>query len=556
MRSSPRWSLLAGLLVVLACGDSGPLEPVGGAFEIGQSLAVESGREARVLGGPNGGYFSLVLANIAGDTLSSTAFTLRTTGLADAIPGAFASRSPLAPDARGSVAPPALRDDALEESLRDRERAQLSPRIDAARRWYASRVPALPKTPALGDLITINVNAAVPCSNPVYHAVRVVAIGSKALVLEDTLNPKPGFTASDFQRFAARFDTLVYPLDVAAYGMPTDIDGNGRIAIVFTLAVNELTPPSAPSYVGGLTFSRDLFPQVATARAQACPASNEGELFYMMTPDPYGVVNGNRRSAGFVDTVATSVLAHELVHLINASRKLYVNTAAPRFEEKWLDEGLAHIAEELLFYRESGLASRSNLDYATLAETNRTRGAYRADMAANAARYKEYLLATASSSPYRGGDALPTRGAAWSLLRYLADRTRTSDGDVWARLVDNSATGMANLQGVFGKDVPAMVRDWAGSHELDDRGVPSAAFRQPSWNWHSIYGGIDGLPAFYPLQPTPLGPSTSTTTGSLVAGGADFHTFSVPANGTATITLDAAGGAAASNLQFLIVRTQ
>ncbi|HET9798497.1 MAG TPA: hypothetical protein VFP90_10930 [Gemmatimonadaceae bacterium] len=556
MRSSPRWSLLAGSLVLLACGDAGPLEPVGGTFEVGQSLAVESGREARVLGGPNGGFFTLVLANIAGDTLSSTAFSLRTSGIGAGIAEPFASRSPLAPDGRGAGAVPVLRDDALEEGLRDRERAVLSPRIDAARRWYASRVPALPASPSLGDLITINVNAAVPCSSPVYHAVRVVAIGSKALVLEDTLNPKPGFTASDFARFAARFDTLVYPLDVAAYGTPTDIDGNGRIAIVFTLAVNELTPPNAPSYVGGLTFSRDLFPQVATARAQACPASNEGELFYMMTPDPYGVVNGNRRSAGFVDTVATSVLAHELEHLINASRKLYVNTGAPRFEEKWLDEGLAHIAEELLFYRESGLASRSNLDYATLAETNRTRGAYRADMASNAARYKEYLLATASSSPYRGGDLLATRGAAWSLLRYLADRTRSSDGDVWARLVDNSATGMANLQAVFGKTVPAMVRDWAGSHELDDRGVPSAAFQQPSWNWHSIYGGVDGLLAMYPLHPTPLDASTLATTGSLVAGGADFYTFSVPANDTATITLGAASGAAASNLQFLIVRTQ
>ena len=556
MRSSPRWSLLAGSLVLLACGDAGPLEPVGGTFEVGQSLAVESGREARVLGGPNGGFFTLVLANIAGDTLSSTAFSLRTSGIGAGIAEPFASRSPLAPDGRGAGAVPVLRDDALEEGLRDRERAVLSPRIDAARRWYASRVPALPASPSLGDLITINVNAAVPCSSPVYHAVRVVAIGSKALVLEDTLNPKPGFTASDFARFAARFDTLVYPLDVAAYGTPTDIDGNGRIAIVFTLAVNELTPPSASSYVGGLTFSRDLFPQVATARAQACPASNEGELFYMMTPDPYGVVNGNRRSAGFVDTVATSVLAHELEHLINASRKLYVNTGAPRFEEKWLDEGLAHIAEELLFYRESGLASRSNLDYATLAETNRTRGAYRADMASNAARYKEYLLATASSSPYRGGDLLATRGAAWSLLRYLADRTRSSDGDVWARLVDNSATGMANLQAVFGKTVPAMVRDWAGSHELDDRGVPSAAFQQPSWNWHSIYGGVDGLLAMYPLHPTPLDASTLATTGSLVAGGADFYTFSVPANDTATITLGAASGAAASNLQFLIVRTQ
>jgi hypothetical protein len=562
MRSSPRWSLLAASFVLLACGDAGPSEPVGGAFEIGQSLAVESGREARVLGGPNAGFYSLVLANIAGDTLSSTAFTLRTTGIADGIDGPFgsrsplASRSPLSPDAGDAGVPAVLRDDALEGRLRDRESAVLSPRIDAARRWHAARVPALPAAPSIGDLITINVNAAEPCASPEYHAVRVVAIGTKALVLEDTLNPKPGFTTADFQRFAARFDTLVDPLDVAAFGTPTDIDGNGRIAIVFTLAVNELTPANAGSYVGGLTFSRDLFPQVGTARAQACPASNEGELFYMMTPDPNGVVNGNRRSAGFVDTIVTSVLAHEHVHLINASRKLYVNTAAPRFEEKWLDEGLAHIAEELLFYHESGLASRSNLDYPTLAATNRTRGAYRADMAANAARYKEYLFATAKSSPYRGGDSLTTRGAAWSLLRYLADRTRTSDGDVWSRLVDNSATGVANLQAVFGKDVAAMVRDWAGSHELDDRGVPSAAFQQQSWNWHSIYGGIEGLPALYPLQPTPLSASTSTYTGSLVAGGADYYTFSVPANGTATITLGAAGGAPASNLQFLIVRTQ
>ena len=151
-------------------------------------------------------------------------------------------------------------------------------------------------------------------------------------------------------------------MDVAAFGEPTDIDKNGHIAIVFTRAVNELTPRGAFSYVGGLTFSRDLFPQVGTARAQACPSSNEGEYLYLMTPDPSGTINGNRRTNGFVDTNTTAVIAHELVHLINASRKLYVNTAAPKFEVKWLDEGLAHVAEELLFYRESGLSPRSNLD--------------------------------------------------------------------------------------------------------------------------------------------------------------------------------------------------
>ena len=155
-------------------------------------------------------------------------------------------------------------------------------------------------------------------------------------------------------------------MDVAAFGEPTDIDQNGKIAIVFTRAVNELTPRGSSSYVGGLTFSRDLFPQIGTPRASACPASNEGEFFYLMAPDPNGIINGNRRSNAFVDSNSTGVIAHELVHLINASRKLYVNTAAPKFEEKWLDEALAHEAEELLFYREAGLSPRSNITYQTL----------------------------------------------------------------------------------------------------------------------------------------------------------------------------------------------
>ena len=92
----------------------------------------------------------------------------------------------------------------------------------------AISVPALPTSVAVGDLVTINVNANDPCANPIPHAVRVVAIGSKALILNDTLNPKPGFATADYQRFAARFDTLVYPMDVAAFGEPTDIDKNGQ----------------------------------------------------------------------------------------------------------------------------------------------------------------------------------------------------------------------------------------------------------------------------------------------------------------------------------------
>jgi hypothetical protein len=275
----------------------------------------------------------------------------------------------------------------------------------------------------VGDLVTVNVNGNVACSSPTYHAARVVAIGTRALILNDTLNPK-GFSQADFDRFAVRFDTLVYPVDVGAFGEPTDIDGNGHITLVFTRALNELTPKSSSSYVGGFTFGRDLFPKTSNATAQGCTASNQGEYFYLLTPDPSGVVNSNVRSTGFVDSVTTSVIAHEFQHLINASRRIYV-TNAP-FEEKWLDEGLAHIAEELLFYQEGGATPRMNLGVTEIRASSRLKNAFNADMLGNSGRYRTYLQATDRSSPYAPDDSLSTRGAAWSLLRYASDRVNGS----------------------------------------------------------------------------------------------------------------------------------
>ncbi|MES2178166.1 MAG: hypothetical protein V4550_09900 [Gemmatimonadota bacterium] len=300
--------------------------------------------------------------------------------------------------------------------------------------------PSGPKN--VGDLMSLNVNPLDPCTNPVYHGARVMAIGTKSIIYSDTLNPKNGFTTADFEKYAARFDSLVYPIDVANFGEPTDIDKNGRIAIVFTRAINELTPTKSASYTGGLAFSRDLFPNAGTPRAQACQGSNQGEYFYALAPDPLGEINGNPRPKGFVDSATTSVLAHELEHIINASRRLYVNVT-PAFEEKWLDEGLAHVAEELLFYRESQLSSRANLDINALRTTNASRTAYNLDMSANASRLKSYLTAPSTNSPYGLDDSLATRGAAWSFLRYAVDRVNATD--VPTAVNTNTLTGAGEL---------------------------------------------------------------------------------------------------------------
>jgi hypothetical protein len=307
--------------------------------------------------------------------------------------------------------------------------------------------PPLGASLEVGDLVRLNVNGEQNCTNGIYHIARVEAIGDKSMILADTLNPKNGFTTADYQRYAAKFDTLIYPLDEGAFGAPTDIDNNGRVGIIFTRAVNELTPAGSDQYVGGFTFSRDLFPKVGTDRAEACETSNQGEYFYALAPDPLGTINSNPRSTDFVDKATVPVLAHELQHLINVSRLLYVNTTATAYEEVWLDEGLAHIAEELLFYRESRTAPRTNLDLDAIRARSAIVTAFNEDMIGNAGRYGSYLEAPNTSSPYASGDELTTRGAAWDFLRYLADQkvlaiSRSASADI-----ELNGTGTVSVPG-------------------------------------------------------------------------------------------------------------
>jgi hypothetical protein len=560
------------LLGALAACHSDSTKPQPG-LEIGQSLKVTGAQGVKLEGGADGAQYYAVLANTSTDSGAKESYTLVGNGLGGSVAalvpqeGATLSLSPLG--SAGAATPAS--DVAFEARLRSRERTVLSPRIPAARAWMAARRTAalstttigsytvarrdgaVPSGVKVGDTVTVNVNGTDACSNPDYRGARVAAIGTHSIVLADTSNPAGGFTDADYQRYATRFDTLVYPLDVDAFGAPSDIDQNGRVVLIFTTAVNELTPQDAPSFVGGFTFARDLFPITGTSRLPGCATSNVGEYFYLIAPDPQGVINGNPRSTGFVDTMTTAIIAHEFQHLINSSRRIYVNNADD-FEDTWLDEGLSHIAEELLFYRESGLAPKSNIDVNVIRSSEQRRTAFNLDMVGNAGRYRSYLQKPSSNSPYAANDSLPTRGAAWDLLRYLADQRSTTGDKVFYQLVNSTLSGIANVQKVFGSTFPSDVRDWNVSHAVDDVSPVPAELTQPSWNWHSIFPPLYSG-ALYPLKFQVMTDGTSYG-GSVVGGGAAFYKLAVPANGSATLTLGGQSASAGSHLQLVVVRTQ
>jgi hypothetical protein len=540
-------------------------------------------------GGASGAEFTLLAYNASTNGSASIGSTVMGEGLTTAPSTARLAPVPAlaarVPTVRGTAATALVADVSFHLQLQARARDALRGRSVAARAWLAASrarravaptqlgsfsvgpaFSSIPASPTVGGTVRVNVNANQACASPIYHGARIAAVGARSIVLADTLNPVGGFTDADYQRFAARFDTLVYPLDVDNFGAPSDVDGNGRVAILFTRAVNELTLAGSSSFVGGFFYARDLYP-AAPATGPTCPGSNEAEMFYMLVPDPKGTVNGNVRRTGFVDSLTTGVLAHEFQHLINSGRRLYVNNApeAGQDEVVWLNEGLSHVAEELLYYRESGMTPRHDLGDADVRVSSMATYPYfKSDAAQNFSRFISYLEAPESNSPVADDDELATRGATWSFLRYAVDQLGTSDAAVWARFDNSTTTGLATLQLALGRDPAPLFRSWAIAHYLDDTGISTdPAFQHRSWNYRSLYGTTFGsrdasgnfTPLGFPLRITGL--SDATATSSQVRGtSAAYYRLAVSAGREALLTFGTGTSAPDAALQFIVVRTK
>jgi hypothetical protein len=446
----------------------------------------------------------------------------------------------------------------------ERSRFASEPRLRAVTQMGLTPTPPrFARVPTAGDLMKLNVevDGGDGCKDPDYRTGRVVAVTDRAVVVVDTANPKTGLNSADetelYRSFGVSFDTLVWRVDTSNFGEPTDIDKNGHVLIFFTRAVNEQTPRSNnDSFIGGYFYNRDLF---ANTGSNACPGSNYAEMFYMLAPDPSGTVNGHARSVPFIRNSTIGVLAHEFQHLINDSRRLYINRA-PVWEESWLNEGLSHIAEELVFYEAARLSPRKNIGPAELTVPVAAQ-AYGEFQSPNIDRLVRYLRSPETNT-LMGTDELATRGAVWSFLRYAADRDRGSETTLWNRLVkDPQSKGLENLRNALGGNPRDWMADWAVSLYTDDAGLPledPARHTQPSWNFRSFLPllRVNQVPlGRYPLSTISLS-SLEPTTVTLSGGGAAYLRFGAPAGSRVAVRATVRGLPAPSLLRIAIVRTR
>jgi hypothetical protein len=384
--SATRVLVAAGLMFTAACGGDGPTPPPGGVV----SIALTPENPPRLFGVGQTVQLTATATDASGNPVSTTI-----TWSTDNAAVATVTQTGLVTAAGSGTA-----------------------RIKATAGSIVKEI-----TVTVVTQFNVNAEEGEGCKNPEWRNFRVETESEHLLIASDLENPSGGFTGADYNAFAATFESLVWPVLTENFGTPSDIDGNGKVIAFFTSAVNELSPKNSTSVVGGFFYGRDLFPKTASGGIPACPTSNEAEMFYMLVPDPDGVVNNNVRRVDDVRRMTVGVLGHEFQHLINSGRRLYVNGGAVEFEVEYMEEGLSHIAEELLFYNAGGLQPRSNLS------VNDIRGAgsqgvdaFNNYQSSNFGRLRQYLFEPSANAPYEKLTDLAVRGAAWSWLRYLADR--------------------------------------------------------------------------------------------------------------------------------------
>jgi hypothetical protein len=441
------------------------------------------------------------------------------------------ARAPVHVGRPGAVLPrgrrPTLRSPRFEAWLRGYERRRLSP-IGARAALPRSHARSVP---AVGDMLQLNVPVA-GCENFKTTTGVVQAVGTHGIVVQDAATPAGGFQASDFQSISTEFDSFIYPSDTVHFGGPSDLDSNSRVILYYTPAINKLTETNiaGAGFVPGFFFAGDLFPRASSNAATSCPESNLAEIIYLAVPDPTGQF-GPVFPIDTIRQVTRGTVAHELEHLINASNRIFMSGGA--FEDTWLDEALAHSAEDFVGRAEYGFTDLQSLTFALISADT---GKYAAFFMPNASRFFDWLNAPAvyGAADSRADTSLSVRGAAWSLLRYTEDQHSGGTPATLTRaLALGPATGFANLQQATGVPFDSLVVGWLIANFTSGNDSVTVASRDTylSYDMHSVQAGLTGTTS-YPLLITAVGATTAVDSTTVQGNGGAYFDYAIPAVGT------------------------
>jgi hypothetical protein len=464
------------------------------------------------------------------------------------------------------------RQEVFENRVRSFERTGLSLKTRPGGLFGASRLSPRRSAqvsqlvvPAVGDVINIKVpdGSSTNLCNTFFSTQAVVAsVSQKAILAVDTLDGPPLtlFNQAQMDSITSEFDTITYPTDAAYFNTPTDFDGNDHIIMLFTGQINKLTPPGTTGgFVGGFFFAGDFFPTVGNQQAQGCLESNGGEIFYLLSPDPTNKF-GNVRSTSSVRQGTRGTIAHEFQHMINAGNR-FTNPLVSDFESTWLDEALAHFAEDAVGRVKRGFTDLQTLTFNDVLPCNAPcseRDDFNAFFFQNLARLTDWMDHPDQFSPTSdmADTSLAVRGAAWAIVRYGADNFSAGLPRAFTHALSvGPDTGVANFTAATKAPLDSVVKGWLVSMYADHLAIAGldAKYQYRSYNFRSVMPPVaksvlSQAVATYPLRIQPIGSGSDNISAKNRSGTGSYFRLTVAAGAGAKNVkiLDQAGATAAS----------
>ncbi|MFO7262369.1 MAG: IPT/TIG domain-containing protein [bacterium] len=331
----------------------------------------------------------------------------------------------------------------------------------------------------------------------------VMHVSGRAVFYQDVRAPAGGFTATDFAALGRLFDDPIYEAVVSTFGEPSDVDGDGRITILFTPVVNEMTPRGSNGFIAGFFYGLDLTTE---------PNSNRAEIFYSLVPDPNGDF-GDRRATSDVLRVVPPVLAHEFQHMIHFNQRFLLRRVGT--EVQWLSEALAHSAEDIVAAALRERGQESDADVFSIPNLQR------------ASRF----LADPGGASLIGDDppgSLEERGAQWLFLKYVSGHY--GGADLLRTLTQTTRSGVDNVTAATGRSWSSLLADWSVALWAHSAPELQGVTLEPRFTYANVdlRQEFQRFGASYPLEPVPLLMQDFVASDTLPAASMDYLLLVAP----------------------------
>jgi hypothetical protein len=256
-----------------------------------------------------------------------------------------------------------------------------------------------------------------------------------------------------FKELIACFDDQIYPETASRYGTARDVDRDGRFTILLTSWLDHLA--GGKHSVDGFIRAADLDTNIPA------PLGNSCDMMYLnarLKPSPY----------------LKTILAHEYMHAVVASVKGASESTQPRpmFEEEgWLDEAIAHLAEDDQNF------TKANIDYRVSAFLSRP---------------EQYQLVV---DDYYAADLFRSHGNRGGTYLFLSWCVNQFGDRLIPTLIRSSRRGIDNIEAATGTPFAELYRRWSidlflsGLNDrhtepgLADHPSPSLTLREPWDDW-------------------------------------------------------------------------